>query len=254
MARFFPWGFQFGAPSESFPSEGCPLEDHPKWDLKAGTGPSGLCWASSSGRDVLVGSDNDTSMILAYNESQFVNGTVAAKVNMVTTGDTNWLLPLAGRMIDIDNMIGARWNDSHYQVVQRDGGTWTTLFDGGTPAVGDNVVFILSSKYWKLLVNGVQIADGETTLPDIAGWWGISHHQAPDYVGHVLCRGFTVSDASYAKTPCMTGFTSPYGEVSASSWWDEGIAGCPAKPCRCRSGSSGSARPINLQWSPIGST
>ena len=222
MSNFWPWGFKMGQPSgPGIPASGCPLNDHPLWERVVGAGDSVFCWENHLGTSISVHGSEDIVKNLSYKGLFVVNGMVSAKIAYVASGDQNWFMPLAGRMINGSNIIGARWNDGQFEVVQRKNGTWATLFAGGpAPVIGDEVKFSLSSKYWKLVVNDVVVGEGTTGLPDDPGYWGISQHRSGNFDGQTFMTDFAISDATLAKTPCMTANDAPYGECSASSGAD----------------------------------
>jgi hypothetical protein len=256
MSGFFPWNFRAGkSASGGIEATGCPLEDHPNWSIVAGTGPSNLCWDSMDGKSVLVNADSDDLINIAYRNTSMISGSIAATIAMVSSSDQDWMLPLAARMINGNNLIGARWNDSQFEVVQRRIGTWSTLFAGGpVPALGDRVIFLLSSKFWKLIVNGAVVGEGETTLAESTGFWGMSQHRSPGFVGHRLFRDYEITDTSLAKTPCMTGPDTPYGEVSASSAFETTFPAWMGMNCTtvdfndCWASITGEPMPQWIQW------
>jgi hypothetical protein len=99
-------------------------------------------------------------------------------------------LPIAGRMLNGNNFIGARTANGKYEVVDKVGGTFHTLYSAGVPAVGDTMLLVLTGNYWQLVINGTQLADGNTSLSLDEGYWGCSSHQVTD--GDVLVSMITV--------------------------------------------------------------
>jgi len=188
--EFLPFGLKLGS-NQGISSHGCPLERHPNWALKEGPGPSTLCWASTDGRSVSVSQVSDQVVrIIAFSGLNGINGVISATVAAVTTDANTWVLPLAARMINLNNLIAARWAADTYQVVQRRLGTWTTLWEGGTPHIGDVVEFSLVDGTWTLTVNGTQLQTGTTTIAQNAGWWGVSTHRSDGYLDKTLFHNF----------------------------------------------------------------
>ena len=215
MSNFFSFGMKLGGRRESIKAEGCPLEDHPFWKWVHGTASSNMCWASSDGRAIKGAVGNSNYANLAFKGQFRQDGSIGCIVEKVVTVNGHYVLPIAGRMIDWDNFIGARTAQGKYEVIDKVGGSYHTLFSGGTPAVGDEILLVLTGQYWKFIVNGSQLVDGTTNLAEEEGYWGCSSHAVSD--GDTLVSKITITDASLAKTPCMTSPTDPYGEVSASS-------------------------------------
>jgi hypothetical protein len=197
MSGFFPWNFCGGTGGEgSIPATGCPLEKHPNWFIEAGPEPSGLCWETSNGRTVSVASEDDIVRNIAFRSAKFQDGLVSAKIVTISTAANDWMLPLCARMIDPSNLIGARWIDGKFEVVQRAGGTWTTLFSGGpVPAVDDVVKLVLVGGNFRLTVNGAIVNEDAHGLPDSEGFWGLSTHRATSFVGNTLFSEFYIVNA-----------------------------------------------------------
>lgn len=72
---------------------------------------------------------------------------------------TGGAFPLAVRVIDQNNWIGARWSSgSKYQIYKCVGGTLTSIGSGNVaPAIGDDVVFVARGTRVYLYVNGVNV-------------------------------------------------------------------------------------------------
>ncbi|CAG9226086.1 hypothetical protein [Burkholderia vietnamiensis] len=83
----------------------------------------------------------------------YVRCTVAA---VPATGNA---FPLAVRVIDQNNWIGARWSSgSKYQIYKCVSGTLTSIGSGNVaPAIGDDVVFVARGTRVYLYVNGVNV-------------------------------------------------------------------------------------------------
>jgi hypothetical protein len=233
MSSFFTFGLNMrsgsGGPGFTIPAEGCPLENHPRWRLVHGAVPSNMCWSSEDGRSIrgVVGNNNFAN--LAYANQFFQDGMISAIVAKVVTTNGNYVLPIAGRMIDFNNFLGARTATGKYEVIDKVGGTFHTLFSGGTPVVGDKMTLSILNQSWVLSINDVVLASGNTNLMVAPGYWGCSSHRVTD--GDPLITDLNIVEVTAARTPCMTSSTDPYGVVEASSIFGPNYAAWKGMNC-----------------------
>jgi len=193
MSNFFPFGLKMGNNQSihiPVPDTGCPLNNHPRWKRVVGAGNSVFCWETADGTSISVHGTNDIVKNLAFGNVSAVDGMVSATIAYVPTGSSNWLLPLAVRMINSGNLLGCRWNDGKFEVVQRRNNTWATKWSGGTPVVGDFVQFIISGNTWKVYVNNSLLVAGVTNIAIAEGYFGLSQHRSGDLDGNTILTGF----------------------------------------------------------------
>jgi len=194
MSKFFPWGFKAGKKLADFPGSGCPLEDHLLWKHVHGATPSNMCWASTDGGSIRGAVGNGNYANLAYDDHFHQDGIISCVVEKVVTVAGHYVLPIAGRMLNWNNFIGARTAQGKYEVIDKVGGTYHTLYSAGVPAVGDTMALSLTGQNWKLEINGTELSSGTTNLAIAEGWWGCSSHAVAD--GDVLVSGITIVDTT----------------------------------------------------------
>jgi len=231
------------------PMSGCPLEDHPMWTLAPwSTGPSLICWADF-GRTIIHRSNpGGDSVDLFISNITSAEGIISASVAYIPTG-TAWTLPLC-KMIDDDNRIGVRAiADGVLELVQRVGGTWTTVWTSSTGAViiGSKLALVFAGDELMVQVNDATVHT--YALPaelQVDGYAGINQHRFDDAETTILTNyrlqpvlpdswvtynGVPVShngeivtkDARVpTETPCMTAVDSPYGYVTTNDHYDDG--------------------------------
>jgi len=195
MSGFFPFNLNMRVSSgdsvpSTTPTTGCPLTNHPAWRRVVGVGDSVFCWENQNGTTISIHGDTDNVKNLSFNSLHAPNGFVGCTIEYIGSGSQNWLLPLAGRMINGSNIVGARWNDGKFEVVQRKNNFWSTIGSGGTPVVGDEVVFSIFSTSWRLTVNGVKVLSGNLGLAELDGYWGMSQHRSGTLNGQTILSNF----------------------------------------------------------------
>jgi len=110
---------------------GRPLEALDDWTLKlvqGGPPVSNLGWSGCG--FYIIGYENQSTTIhwLQYRDFEGINGKVSCLYMADPEGLVNcWSLPLTMRIIDKNNFIGARSNKGVYEIIQRNGGNWTTI-------------------------------------------------------------------------------------------------------------------------------
>jgi hypothetical protein len=156
------------------PATGRPLERHPDWRIHGGVEPSDLGWLDDGATIQFFFNDpHQTVTNLMHKGFSGVEGIITAEYAN-PGGNRDWLLPFA-KFVNTRNLIGARLNNNHWEIVQRSGGTWTTLASGGTVFDGD-IEVIITADHISVSVNGSLQLEKDHSIAD-AGGFGISAHQ-----------------------------------------------------------------------------
>lgn len=157
---------------------------------------------------------NPQVQFLAYRVQELYSESAVLSADVLfippDTESNNFSL-LFAKADDAGNIVGVRANNGEYQIVERVGGTWTTIATLAGPTTGfwEFKVFSTTVALW---VDGVEVLTA-TTAVSADGYWGIMGHEWHHEVN--LMENFKVTEVLLVATPCMTGPNSPYGEASA---------------------------------------
>jgi len=241
------------APPVSIPVEGQPLEDHPSWTLVDNVqgGDSHFGWAEYG--NIIRALPNAGVAEVQNLAFKGYRGTICilgGSYLIEPVATDNYCLPFA-KFVDGHNLIGVRGVAGEVQIVQRSGGTWTTLGTAVASAVG----------VWRVLITSVAISvhiDGSLILEVLhsiadEGSFGISGHKWTD--GEVdLLREYAYQPYYEMTTPCMTGPDTPYGVASASSEYSPDWVAWKGMDCSSPSAWSSETdidptnNPVWIQW------
>lgn len=243
-----------GGAAEGVEETGRPLEDLPDWTLILDEegGESHFGW-ENYGRSIIAYENTAAPEVqsLAFKDLSGESAVISANVTYVPpSSETDNFALILSKFVDAGDIVGCRANNGEYQIVERIGGTWTTIASGGVPSAGlwEFKVFDTSVSLW---VDGVEVLSATTAVLG-SGYWGITGHQWNND-GVTLMADFEVTMVQEAETPCMTSNTSPYGVASACC----NISGYPAwEGLNCKAPDGGDAwcvpvdtpMPVWLQW------
>ena len=196
--------------------EGQPLERLADWSVISGVTPSKTGW-KEQGHVLTMFDCNAVESWLAYKNVHGVNGYVQGTFIFTSTLSNLFNLPLVVRAIDDNNMLGLRMNGDDYEVVERVGGTWTTIASIDNPAVGDVVRLSINGGDIEVTINGAVAWTGTTTLAESAGYFGLYTHtwSAGDNVSYI--RDFSAG--------LVTG-SCPDNDELLTAYADTLLAGC----------------------------
>ena len=245
MFQFPPFYSRFIHQDDVIPKLGCPLESHPNWSLITGS-TSKLCW-DNYGRDVIVNDGGSTSAFVSLTPE--LNAAVLkGYYDPIVTGNDNYVLPFA--KYSKGDMVGCRINNGQLQVIQRTGGTWKTI--AAIPIVSGGFFSVTISDYKIVIsIDGLLVLDQDHNVAG-PGYFGVLDSNWSSG-SQILVSGYRYDEVVITQTPCMTGYTSPYGEVSASSEWD-GYPAYLGMNCHSNNGGdcwvsgSGETLPQWIQW------
>lgn len=177
-----------------FPEEGSPLEDHPSWSLYGGDDPSHMGWKSYGLIITVEPVAVNQGSLLAYRNFDATDAKCQATlITPAPGGEDGNYTSICIRGIDVDNWIGVRDRIGLWEVVERVGGSYTTIFSGGpAPAPGDVFSMSIVQDTVTVTVNDTEIFSGTSNLPIESGGAGFFEHSrtyAGDYV-----QGVTFTD------------------------------------------------------------
>jgi len=157
-------------------SSGSPLEAHPDWYLKGRLQGGGTRTAWDGAKIIWNTNDNPPSanvQNLSYRGIRAKSGIIEFDFLNEPTNINSWAI-IAAKMVNTQNIIGARINGGNIEFPVRINGTWGMI--GSCPAqLGHWKVYILTNKII-LLVDGVEVLRANHLIAG-EGYLGMSMHR-----------------------------------------------------------------------------
>jgi len=171
----FNLGFAGSLEAPETPLEGYPLEQHPDWRVLQGIYDTKLGWRKRGEtifvRNQPVSGVKNLAFKSFYLEDGYILGTY---LYQPMSGET-WTIPFA-KMVNGNNIIGARILANKVEIVQRRNGTWATRASTPVPAGSSHWVVHITNDHVYVEIDGVPVLDSSHAVPG-PGYFGISMHK-----------------------------------------------------------------------------
>ncbi len=215
------YGVQAVSGGSTLPRSGCPLEDHPLWNLAAYTpGPSLVCWDDYGRTLIQLSNPAGDRCDLYIGVLTAAEGVISGTVAYIPSG-TAWSMPWC-KMLNEDNVIGARViAGGVIELVQRLDATWTTVWTSGADAVSVGDLFELIFRGTDVFVRVAGTTLHQYALPaglQGEGYAGYQQHRFDD-ADAALVHDYRLS----LEVPALEWFVrpasgAPYGDGSGINY------------------------------------
>jgi len=171
----FNVGFTGTQKAQPTPLEGYPLERHPAWRVLAGTYDTKLGWKDWG--NIIYVKNQTLSAIknLAFRNYFQREAYISAKYLFQPTSNEHWTLPFA-KIVNGNNLVGARVDSNKVEVVQRKNGVWSTKASVANPINLGYWMVHITDNHISVFIDGNLVAEAAHSISGEAHW-GISMHK-----------------------------------------------------------------------------